>query len=359
MKKGNRCNPTDGECSAITVYDDSKCGSTGCSGPAPAPAPPAPAPPPAPASSGVVPHDTAPWYCRAQKPYTIPPLYKGLFKGSDVNSGAKVTDSSGYNFIIRFEYACPPTVQFSTLFRSSPPYDQATIDNFISVYCNNECGTGSKSQVDIVSWNTGGGVAPNWGGKETAYLKSMFPILVQLGYNGITLDIEYFDRDFTTGMIEDLARSAKTYNFHFCITVMGWGPEPGDGVVSWADLDFTNIDLFVPQCYGAPGITYDKDSVSSPEKLCKYWTEGYCPDPKGCRAGFIPCKVPPKKLAAGLGCSVSLSSVCAGCLGGLHAGRGKIRSRGLRRLGEYTMDSQLEWMPTRKHLTLPTAERLD
>ena len=78
---------------------------------------------------------------------------------------------------------------------------------------------------------------------------------------------------------------------------MGWGPSPATSY-SWDGLDFTNIDLFIPQCYGSDGITYTSNSTSSPEEICKYWVNG---GPVGNRPNFTPCKVPANKLAAGLG----------------------------------------------------------
>ena len=281
--KGYKCDPADGKCSAVNTYEFSDCGGDDCS---------------AAHSSGTITPDTPPWFCHTHRPYTVPTLYKGLFRGSDVNSGAKLPNADAFNMVIKFDYAVPPTVQFRTLFRTDPPYDQAAVDTYLSVYCNNDCGNGTSKALDIVSWNTGGGVAPNWSGKEAAYLIEMLPTLVLLGYNGLTLDIEYFDTDFTTRMIEDIAKHAKSHGLHFCITVMGWGPDPAPGVASWADLDFTNIDLFVPQCYGGAGLSYSNEFVA---KICKYWVDGVCPDPKGCRGGFTPCRVPPEKLAVGLG----------------------------------------------------------
>ena len=78
---------------------------------------------------------------------------------------------------------------------------------------------------------------------------------------------------------------------------MGWGPLPAKAD-SWAGVDFANIDLFIPQCYGSDGITYLPNSKSSPETICKYWVNG---GPDGKRPNFTPCKVPANKLAVGLG----------------------------------------------------------
>ena len=81
---------------------------------------------------------------------------------------------------------------------------------------------------------------------------------------------------------------------------MGWGPEPKSGDVSWEGLDFTNIDVFMPQCYGQPGVTYPSTDIASPSKICEYWVNGG-PVTDYTRAGFTPCKVPAEKLAVGLG----------------------------------------------------------
>ena len=86
---------------------------------------------------------------------------------------------------------------------------------------------------------------------------------------------------------------------------MGWGPQSSSTAVSWEGLDFTNIDVFMPQCYGADGITYKSTDDDSPSKICEYWVNG---GPAGQREHFTPCKVPPNKLVVGLGKSSSAST---------------------------------------------------
>lgn len=281
------------------------------------PAPSVPTPAPGPLGTctvkgeGKVTYEVKPWNCHAMKSYTIPSTYKGIWRGSDVNSGANIQTMADYNTIIAFNYAAAPSTQFKTLFRGDPPYTQSIYDTYINMYCTNNCTIGNKN-ANIISWNTGGGVAPNWSGSETTYIINMIPILIQLGYNGLSLDIEYVDSDFTPSMIESIATAAKKCKLHFSITVMGWGPQP-TAPYSWEGLDFTNIDVFIPQCYGSRGKTYPPDSDSSPEKICKYWVDGICPNPPPpsgappCRANFTPCKVPPEKLAAGLADTTSYS----------------------------------------------------
>ena len=245
-----------------------------------------------------------PWNCHSTKKWSKPISYKGLWRGTDVNSGAEITSNfDNYNFIIKFDYAAAPNTQFNLLFRGKPPYTQEEIDTYGITYCNNNCGIPNQN-ANIISWNTGGGVAPNWGTEETNFIIDRIPLILEMGYNGLSLDVEYIDPDFTKSQIESIAAATKKCNMHFSITTMGWGPQ-ASADVSWENLDFTNIDVFMPQCYDQGGITYSKTSVSSPSKICEYWVKG---GPSGKRSHFTPCKVPANKLAVGLGKSSNNSN---------------------------------------------------
>lgn len=239
-----------------------------------------------------------PWNCHSTKQWTKPVSYKGLWRGNDVRSGADITSNfDNYNFIIKFDYASPPSLQFNTLFHGKAPYTQYEINTYGYTLCNNNCGIPNQN-ANIISWNTGGGVAPYWSIDETNFIIDRIPLILEMGYNGLSLDIEYIDPDFTTTQIELIATAAKKCKMHFSITTMGWGPQVNSAVSSWENLDFTNIDVFMPQCYDSDGKTYSNTSESSPSKICEYWVNG---GPSGRRPNFTPCKVPANKLAVGLG----------------------------------------------------------
>ena len=284
MKKGYVCD--DVGCTTFAVFDDDKCGD-GCGGGP---------------GGGVqdlgVPYNQPPWYCQeANLNWNVKPTfkYKGLFRGHDVTSGTVETISE-YNFIIRFDSAGDPKWQIGNVFRQQvPPFTKTNIDSYMLPRCNNACNNGTSEPIKIVSWNTGGGLSTFWNDQALEYFTKMLPFLIQLGYNGVTLDVEYIDPDsMTTGAIETFARAAKALKLHVCITTLGWGPQRAP--LNWKDLNFDNIDLIIPQCYDGNGDNWNTPDTT-PAKICQFWTAG---EPrKG--SDFIPCKVPPEKLAVGLG----------------------------------------------------------
>jgi len=118
---------------------------------------------------------------------------------------------------------------------------------------------------------TQGGGATQWGDSFYKSLESQLPSYAPAGWDGVCWDWETTAADHTSAGFNKLMKATKDAGLINIVTSTAEGPyEWGAASSDATDIDWSLVDFFVPQIYGADGMLSDPNW---PE-YCEYWVNG-------------------------------------------------------------------------------------
>lgn len=118
---------------------------------------------------------------------------------------------------------------------------------------------------------TQGGGDTDWGDSFYSDLKAQIGEYKPAGWDGVCWDWEKTSADHTSAGFNDLMNATKAAGLINILTSTAEGPYVWAAASSDAtDIDWSLIDFFVPQIYGADG----KLSDSNWPDYCQYWVDG-------------------------------------------------------------------------------------
>lgn len=128
----------------------------------------------------------------------------------------------------------------------------------------------SWGQYDKLILTQGGGDT-SWGDSLYSTLTEQIPEYAKAGWDGVCWDWEKTTQDHTSAGFNALMKATKDAGLLNILTSTAEGPYIWSAASTDAtDIDWSNIDFFVPQIYGADGKLSDPDWPS----YAQYWVDG-------------------------------------------------------------------------------------